>query len=36
MTRKCDQSLRKKYKVKNWPDYNPALKQRGVPVSVRA
>ena len=29
MSSKCDQSLRKKYKVKNWPEYDLALKQRG-------
>lgn len=29
MTGKCDQSLRKKYKVINWPEYDEALENRG-------
>ncbi len=29
MASKCDQSLRKKYKVTNWSDYDKSLKMRG-------
>jgi len=29
MASKCDQKLRKKYKVTNWPEYDKALRNRG-------
>ena len=29
MASKCDQSMRQKYKVMNWPEYDKALRNRG-------